>query len=59
MARKRAGRPAIPQPQTAQTSDQPPPSIASEEVEELPTDIFTKPVDITKSDKHYNKNKII
>ncbi|XP_033325573.2 dynactin subunit 4 isoform X1 [Megalopta genalis] len=31
-----------------QSSDQPPPSIASENVEELPANIFTDPVDITK-----------
>lgn len=33
----------------SQTSAQPVPSAASEEVEELPSDIFTEPVDITKS----------
>lgn len=56
MARKLSGRPSVPQPQ-AQTSDQPPPSVASEEVEELPADIFSKTVDITKSKDCLNINK--
>lgn len=41
-------------PARTQSSDNPPPSIASEEVEELPAEIFTDPVDITKS-KHLRK----
>lgn len=49
IARKRAGRPPLAQPQTQQASgDQPQPSLASGEVEELPSDIFTKALDINK-----------
>ncbi|XP_043272413.1 dynactin subunit 4 [Venturia canescens] len=47
MARKRTGRPAVPE-EKWQTSDEPEPSVASEDVEDLPEEIFTKPVDITK-----------
>lgn len=47
LVRKRIGRPIKP-PMQSQTSAQPVPSAASEEVEELPSDIFTEPVDITK-----------
>ncbi|XP_033230347.1 dynactin subunit 4 [Belonocnema kinseyi] len=47
MARKRAGRPPLPQ-SKFQQSDRPSPAVASEEVEELPEDIFTAPLDITK-----------
>ncbi|KAJ8676679.1 hypothetical protein QAD02_012466 [Eretmocerus hayati] len=47
IARKFAGRPSLPQSQT-HTGDQPPPSEASDDVDQLPSDIFTKPVDITK-----------
>lgn len=46
MVRKRIGRPT--EPPTQLQCDQPPPSVASEEVEELPAEIFTEPVDITK-----------
>ncbi|XP_058800669.1 dynactin subunit 4 [Phymastichus coffea] len=46
VARKITGRPS-PKPQS-QISDQPPASKATEEVEELPEDIFSKSVDITK-----------
>ena len=48
MARKRAGRTPELQSQT-QSSDQPQPSIASNEVEELLPELFTKSIDITKS----------
>lgn len=48
MVRKRIGRPAKPSSQLQ--CDQPPPAVASEEVAELPPDIFTSPVDITKSE---------
>ena len=48
MARKRAGRPPLPQPKFQQ-SDRPSPAIATEEVEDLPEDIFTETIDITKS----------
>ena len=46
MVRKRIGRPAKPSSQLQ--CDQPPPAVASEEVAELPPDIFTSPVDVTK-----------
>ncbi|XP_053978943.1 dynactin subunit 4 [Hylaeus anthracinus] len=39
---------AVKPPALTQSSDHPPPSVASEEVEELPAEIFTEPVDITK-----------
>ncbi|XP_043579699.1 dynactin subunit 4 isoform X1 [Bombus pyrosoma] len=45
MVRKRIGHPTKP---ATESTDQPPPAVASIEVEELPTDIFTKPVEITK-----------
>lgn len=48
LVRKRIGRPTKP-PMHSQSTAQPTPSVASEEVEELPSDIFTEPVDITKS----------
>lgn len=44
------GRP-LKQPTQPQSSAQPAPSVANEEVEELPSDIFTEAVDITKSKK--------
>ncbi|XP_078036782.1 dynactin subunit 4 [Augochlora pura] len=47
LARKRIVYPTH-TPGKNQSSDQPPPSIASENVEELPANIFTDPVDITK-----------
>ncbi|XP_076628370.1 dynactin subunit 4 isoform X2 [Colletes latitarsis] len=47
MVRKRIGQ-ATETPTRIQSNDHPPPSIASEEVEELPAEIFTDPVDITK-----------
>ncbi|XP_031845474.1 dynactin subunit 4 [Nomia melanderi] len=47
LVRKRIGYPSY-TPTKDQSSDQPPPSVASEEVEELPADIFTAPVDVTK-----------
>lgn len=50
LVRKRIGRPMKP-PIQSQSSAQPPPSVASEEVDELPSDIFTESVDITKSKK--------
>ncbi|XP_076765937.1 dynactin subunit 4 [Xylocopa sonorina] len=45
MVRKHIGHPTKP---SAPFTDQPPPAVASTEVEELPADIFTAPVDITK-----------
>lgn len=45
MIRKHIGHPTIP---AAPSTDHPPPAVASAEVEELPEDIFTKPVDINK-----------
>ncbi|CAL7934456.1 unnamed protein product [Xylocopa violacea] len=45
MVRKHIGHPTKP---SAPSTDQPPPAVASTEVEELPADIFTAPVDITK-----------
>lgn len=48
MVRKRIGHPTKP---ATESTDQPPPAVANVEVEELPTDIFTKPIEITKS-KH-------
>lgn len=45
MVRKHIGRPTKP---ATPSTDLPPPAIASAEVEELPNDIFTAPVDITK-----------
>ncbi|KZC03974.1 PREDICTED: dynactin subunit 4 [Dufourea novaeangliae] len=47
MVRKRIGHPSE-TPAKNQSSDQPPPSVASEDVDELPAEIFTDPVDITK-----------
>ncbi|XP_014207927.1 dynactin subunit 4 isoform X2 [Copidosoma floridanum] len=47
MARKRASKSPLTQP-PKQTTDQPKPSKASEEIEELPENIFTNSVDITK-----------
>jgi len=41
-------------PMQSQLSAQPVPSVASEEVDELPSDIFTESVDITKSKKIFN-----
>ncbi|XP_076239741.1 dynactin subunit 4 [Calliopsis andreniformis] len=46
MVRKRIGRPK--EPPTQLQCDQPPPAVASEDVDELPPEIFTAPVDITK-----------
>lgn len=46
MVRKRIGRPTA---SSTKSSDEPPPAVASAEVEELPENIFTEPVDITKS----------
>lgn len=53
LVRKRIGRSMKP-PIQSQSSAQPAPSIASDEVDELPSDIFTKSVDITKSKKIFN-----
>jgi len=53
LVRKRIGRPMKP-PMQSQSSAQPVPSIASEEVDELSSDIFTESVDITKSKKIFN-----
>ena len=53
LVRKRIGRPMKP-PMQSQLSAQPVPSVASEEVDELPSDIFTESVDITKSKKIFN-----
>lgn len=47
MARKRAGLPIITE-QKWQQTDCPNPSVASEEVDELPDEIFTDAIDITK-----------
>jgi dynactin-4 len=47
LVRKRIGRPIKP-PVQSQSAAHPTPSIASEDVEELPSDIFTESVDITK-----------
>ncbi|XP_018393235.1 PREDICTED: dynactin subunit 4 isoform X1 [Cyphomyrmex costatus] len=47
LVRKRIGRPMKP-PMQSQLSAQPVPSVASEEVDELPSDIFAESVDITK-----------
>ncbi|XP_011695982.1 PREDICTED: dynactin subunit 4 isoform X1 [Wasmannia auropunctata] len=47
LVRKRIGRPMKP-PLQSQSSAQPVPSVAREEVDELPSDIFTESVDITK-----------
>ncbi|XP_003699436.1 dynactin subunit 4 [Megachile rotundata] len=47
MIRKRIGLASEP-PMHSQSTDEPPPSIATEEVEELSPEIFTEPVDITK-----------
>ncbi|XP_019887859.2 dynactin subunit 4 isoform X1 [Ooceraea biroi] len=47
LVRKRIGRPIKP-PVQSHSAAHPVPSTASEEVEELPSDIFTEPVDITK-----------
>lgn len=48
MARKRVGRPPLPEPKY-QESNRPTSAVAIEKVEELPANIFTEPVDITKS----------
>jgi len=53
LVRKRIGRPIKP-PMQSQSSAQPVPSVANEEVDELPSDIFTESVDITKSKKAFN-----
>ncbi|XP_061929655.1 dynactin subunit 4 isoform X2 [Apis cerana] len=45
MVRKRIGHPTKP---ATESTDQPSPAIASTEVEELPIDIFTEPIEITK-----------
>ncbi|KAM0731702.1 Dynactin subunit 4 [Formica fusca] len=47
LLRKRIGRPLKP-PMQSQSTAQPVPSVATEEIEELPGDIFTEPLDITK-----------
>ena len=47
LLRKRIGRPLKP-PMQSQSTAQPVPSVATEEIEELPDDIFTESVDITK-----------
>lgn len=47
LLRKRIGRPLKP-PMQSQSTAQPAPSVATEEIEELPGDIFTESVDITK-----------
>ena len=52
MARKRAGRPPLLQPKFQQ-SDRPSPAVAVEDVEGLPKDIFTEPLDITKSKENF------
>lgn len=46
MVRKRIGHPTKP---ATESTDQPSPAVASTEVEELPIDIFTEPIEITKS----------
>lgn len=48
LVRKRIGRPIQPLTQSQSTAH-PVPSVASEEVEELPNDIFSESLDITKS----------
>lgn len=48
LVRKRIGRPIKP-PIHSQSTAQPVPSVASEEVEELPQELFTETIDITKS----------
>jgi len=53
LVRKRIGRPIKP-PMQSQSSAQPVPSVANEEVDELPSDIFTESVDITRSRKAFN-----
>jgi len=53
LVRKRIGRPIKP-PIQSQSSAHPAPSVASAEVDELPNDIFTESVDITKSKKTFN-----
>lgn len=53
LVRKRIGRPIKP-PIQSQSSAHPVPSVASEEVDELPNDIFIESVDITKSKKTFN-----
>jgi dynactin-4 len=50
MARKRVGRLSQ---SKAQKNDQPQPSEASEKIEELSIDIFTKSIDITKSKENF------
>lgn len=50
LVRKRIGHPIKP-PMQSQSTAQPVPSVASEKVEELPNDIFTESVDITKRKK--------
>lgn len=53
LVRKRIGHPIKPPTQSYSTA-QPPPSIASEEVEELPSDIFTELVDVTKREELFS-----
>lgn len=53
LLRKRIGRPLKP-PMQSQSTAQPVPSVATEEIEELPDDIFTESVDITKGTKICN-----
>lgn len=57
LLRKRIGRPLKP-PMQSQSTAQPVSSIATEEIEELSEDIFTEPIDITKSKKVCNFCKI-
>lgn len=58
LLRKRIGRPLKP-PMQSQSTAQPVPSIATEEIEELSEDIFTESIDITKSKKVCNFCKIV
>lgn len=58
LLRKRIGRPLKPSMQSQSTA-QPVPSVATEEIEELSDDIFTEPVDITKGRKICNFYKMI
>lgn len=57
LLRKRIGRPLKP-PMQSQSTAQPVPSVATEEIEELPGDIFTEALDITKGKKTCNFYKI-
>lgn len=50
MAHKRVGRPPLSEPKY-QESNRPEAALAIENVDELPDNIFTEPVDITKSKK--------